>query len=128
MVMFHDAVNDVVISFITNNMELDPLVMANIYRNRWAIETFFKWIKGNLTIKSLWGYSENAVKIHLWVAICSYLLLAWVKAALESPLTITEVAKVVEGHILSKADLKTILDVPKPLTQNQDVKELELKF
>ncbi len=128
MVMFHDAVNDVVISFITNNMELGPLVIANIYRNRWAIETFFKWIKGNLTIKSLWGYSENAVKIHLWVAISSYLLLAWVKAALKSPLTITEVAKVVEGHVLSKADLKTILDVPEPLTQNQDVNELELKF
>ena len=58
----------------------------------------------------------------------SYLLLAWVKAALKSPLTITEVAKVVEGHVLSKADLKTILDVPEPLTQNQDVNELELKF
>lgn len=128
MVMFHDVVNDEVISFITNNMELGPLVIANIYRNRWAIETFFKWVKGNLTIKSLWGYSENAVKIHLWVAISSYLLLAWVKAALRSPLTITEVAKVIEAHILSKADLKTILDVPEPLTQNQDVNELELKF
>lgn len=103
MVMFHDIVNDEVISFITNNMELGPLVIANIYRNRWAIETF-RWIKGNLTIKSLWGYSENAVKIHLWVAISSYLLLAWVKATLRSPLTITAVAKVIEGHILSKTD------------------------
>lgn len=128
MVKFHDNENDEVISFITNNLELGPLVIANIYRNRWAIETFFKWIKGNLTIKSLWGYSENAVKIHLWVAISSYLLLAWVKAALRSPLTITEVAKVVEGHVLSKADLKAILDVPEPLTQNQNVNELELKF
>lgn len=71
MVKFHDNENDEVISFITNNLELGPLVIANIYRNRWAIETFFKWIKGNLTIKSLWGYSENAVKIHLWVAISS---------------------------------------------------------
>ena len=128
MVMFHDAVNDEVISFITNNMELGPLVIANIYRNRWVIETFFKWSKGNLTIKSLWGYSESAVKIHPWVAISYYLLLAWVKAALRSPLTITEVAKVIEGHILSKADLKTILDVLEPLTQNQDVNELEFKF
>lgn len=128
MVKFHDTENDEVISFITNNLELGPLVIANIYRNRWAIETFFKWIKGNLTIKSLWGYSENAVKIHLWVAISSYLLLAWVKAALRSPLTITEVAKVVEGHVLSKVDLKTILDVPDPLTLNQNVNELELKF
>ncbi|MBS7296931.1 MAG: transposase [Bacteroidales bacterium] len=52
-------------------------MIANIYRNRWQIETFFKWIKGNLTIKALWGYSGNAVKIHLWVAISTCLLLAW---------------------------------------------------
>lgn len=76
LVRFYDAEKDEVISFITNNMELGPLVIATIYLNRWQIETFFKWIKGNLTVKSLWGYSENAVKIHLWVAISAYLLLA----------------------------------------------------
>lgn len=72
-----------------------------------------------MTIKSLWGYSENAVKIHLWVAISSYLMLAWVKAELKSPLTITEISKVIEASILSKADIKELLDVPEPLTQNQ---------
>ena len=126
LVKYDDAENDEVISFITNNMELGPLVIANIYRNRWAIETFFKWIKGNLTIKSLWGYSENAVKIHLWTAIISYLLLAWVKAELKSPLNITEVSKVIEASILSKADIRELLDVPEPLTQNQNVNELLL--
>lgn len=128
LVKFYDAEKDEVISFITNNFELGPLVIANIYRNRWQIETFFKWIKGNLTVKSLWGYSENAVKIHLWVAISSYLLLAWVKAALKSPLTITEVSKVIEASILSKADIRALLDVPAPLTQNQNVNELLLNF
>ena len=53
LVKYYDAENDEVISFITNNMELGSLVIANIYRNRRAIETFFKWIKGNLTIKSI---------------------------------------------------------------------------
>ena len=128
LVKFYDAEKDEVISFITNNMELGPLVVANIYRNRWQIETFFKWIKGNLTVKSLWGYSENAVKIHLWVAISAYLLLAWVKAALKSPLTITEVSKVIEASILSKADIRELLDVPVPLTQNHNVNELLLNF
>ena len=128
LVKFYDAEKDEVISFITNNFELGPLVIANIYRNRWQIETFFKWIKGNLTVKSLWGYSENAVKIHLWVAISAYLLLAWVKAALKSPLTITEVSKVIEASILSKADIRELLDVPAPLTQNQNVNELLLNF
>ena len=81
-----------------------------------------------MTVKSLWGYSENAVKIHLWVAISAYLLLAWVKAALKSPLTITEVSKVIEASILSKADIRELLDVPAPLTQKQNVNELLLNF
>ena len=84
--------------------------------------------KRNLTIKALWGYSENAVKTHLWVAISSYLILAWMKAALKIPLTITEVSKVVEVSILSKADIRDLLDVPEPLTQNQNVNELLLNF
>ena len=126
-VKFYDAEKDEVYSFITNNFELGPLVIANIYRNRWQIETF-KWIKGNLIIKALWGYSENVVKTHLWVAISSYLLLAWVKAALKSPLTITEVSKVIEVSILSKTAIRELLDVPKPLTQNQNVNELLLYF
>jgi len=62
------------------------------------------------------------------VAICSYLLLAWVKAALKSPLTITEVSKVVEASLLTKRDLRELLDVPDSLTQNQNVNELELNF
>lgn len=128
LVKFYDAEKDETISFITNNLELEPLVIANIYRNRWQIETFFKWIKGNLTIKALWGYSENAVKTHLWVAISSYLILAWMKAALKIPLTITEVSKVVEVSILSKADIRDLLDVPEPLTQNQNVNELLLNL
>ena len=128
LVKFYDAENDEVISFITNNMELGSLVIANIYRNRWQIETFFKWIKGNLTVKLFWGYSENAVKIHLWVAISSYLLLAWIKAALKSPLTITEVSKVVEVSILSKVDIRELLDVQIPLTKNQNVNELVINF
>ena len=93
LIEFYDVEKDEVITFITNNFELGSLIIANIYRNRWQIETFFKWIKGNLTIKALRGYSENAVKIHLWVAISTYLLLAWVKAELKSPLTITEISK-----------------------------------
>ena len=81
-----------------------------------------------MTIKALWGYSENAVKIHLWVAISTYLLLAWIKAALKSPLTITEISKVLGTSLLMKIDIMELLNVPEPLTQNQNVNELKLDF
>lgn len=68
------------------------------------------------------------MKIHLWVAICTYLLLAWIKAALKSPLTITESSKVLGASLLMKIDIKELLNVPEPLTQNQNVNELKLDF
>lgn len=86
IVEYQDAESSEVITLITNNMNLAPLVIANIYRNRWQMETFFKWIKQNHTIKALMGYFKNAVQTPLWVAICAYLLLAWIKVDLKSPL------------------------------------------
>jgi len=64
MVEYYDKV-------LTNNFNVSALEVARLYRNRWQIEVFFKWIKQNLTIKKLWGHSENAVKIHIWTAICT---------------------------------------------------------
>jgi len=129
MVKYYDDENDEVITFITNNLELGSLVVANIYRNRWQIETFFKWIKQNLVIKSFWGYSENAVKTQLWIAIIAYLMLALIKAELKSPFTITEIATIVEVSILSKADLRELLSPQnEPSTENQNDKELLLNF
>jgi transposase len=104
-------------------VELSGLEIANIYRHRWDIESFFKIIKQNLTIKHLWGCSENAVKTHLWVAICSYLLLARIKAAYNSPYTITEIATLVRVSALEKKNLKELVTEPRPLIQNQNVKE-----
>lgn len=116
-----------VIDFISNNMEIDALDIANLYRNRWNIEVFNKWIKQNLVIKKLWGYSSNAVKTHLWVAICSYLLVALIKARLNSPYSITEVATLISVSALEKADLKELLTAPSDLLEsNQNVKEPEL--
>ena len=77
------------ISNLTNELEFNGLEIANIYRHRWDIESFFKLIKQNLTVKHLLGCSENAVKTHLWIAICSYLLLARIKAMYDSPYSIT---------------------------------------
>ena len=117
------------LSFITNvtdQLDLNGLEISNIYRHRWDIECFFKLIKQNLTIKHLWGCSVNAVRTHLWVAICSYLLLARVKAIYNSPYSITEIATLVRVSALAKKDLKELVTEPKPLIQNQNVNELTL--
>lgn len=115
------------ITFITNNMEFNPLEIANIYRHRWDIEVFFKWIKQNISIKSLWGYSENAVKTHLWVAISAYLILAKIKADTKSPYTITEVASLLRVSAFERTDLRELLTQPiNSNLSNQNVKELTL--
>ncbi len=115
------------ITFITNNLDFYPQEIANSYRHRWDIEVFFKWIKQNITIKSLWGYSENAVKTHLWVAITAYLLLAKIKIDTKSPHSITEVATLIRVSALEKRELRDLLTHPiDSILSNQNVKELTL--
>jgi hypothetical protein len=66
-------------SFLTNNFKLAASTIAAIYKSRWQVELFFKWIKQNLKIKSFLGTSQNAVMTQIWVAMCYFLLLAFVK-------------------------------------------------
>lgn len=124
MVNFYDADKEE-FKFITNNQDVSALEVTNIYKNRWKIEVFFKWIKQNLTIKSLWGNSENAVKLHLWTAICAYLLVARIKADYQSPYSITECHTLISVSALAKVDLREQL-MPESPSQNQNVKELDL--
>ena len=114
------------ISNMTDELELNGLEIANIYRHRWDVESFFKLIKQNLTVKHLLGCSENAVKTHLWIAICSYLLLARIKAVYNSPYSISEIRMMISVSALTKKDLKDFVTEPQPLTTNQDVNELTL--
>ena len=93
----------------------------------WDIEVFLKWIKQNITIKQLWGYSENVVKTHLWVAISAYLVLAKIKAEYNSLYSITEIATLIRVSAFEKTDLKALLTKPiETISQNQKFKELPL--
>jgi IS4 transposase len=78
LVNYYDSENDNLLVFLTNNFDVSALEVANLYKNRWQIEIFFKWLKQNLTVKKFWGYSENAVKTHLWMAVCTHLLVAYI--------------------------------------------------
>ena len=67
LVEYYDVDKDLNLVFLSNNFEVSALEIARLYKNRWQIEIFFKWIKQNLIIKKLWGHSQNAVKIHIWL-------------------------------------------------------------
>ena len=120
LVEFYDSENDVILVFLTNNLNVSALEVANLYRNRWQIEVFFKWIKQNLTIKTLWGHSENAVNIHVWVAICTYLIVAKIKHALKSNLTIYEILQILSISAFDKTSIRELLTESQT---NQNVKE-----
>lgn len=115
------------IVFITNNFDISTSEVACLYRYRWDIEVFFKWIKQNIVVKTLWGYSENAVRTHLWIAIIAYLLLAKIKADYKSPYSVTEVATLVRISALEKTSLRELVTKPRDsVNLNQSVKELTL--
>lgn len=129
LVEYSDIESGEKLLFITNMydcLELNGLEIAEIYRHKWDIESFFKLIKQNLTIKHMLGCSENAVNTHLWITIYAYLLLAKVKALYDSPYSITEIGTLIKVYALVKTDLKTLVTTPQPLIQNQDFKELTL--
>jgi len=120
IVEYYDDEKDVILVFLTNNIVVSALEIAHLYRNRWQIEVFFKWIKQNLTIKTLWGHSENAVNIHIWVAICTYLIVAYVKYTLKSNLSIYETMQILGISTFDKTPVKELLT---EIQVNQNFKE-----
>ena len=115
------------IVFISNNFDISPLEVANLYRHRWDIEIFFKWIKQNIVIKTMWGYSENAVRTHLWVAIIAYLLIAKIKKDYNSPYSITEVATLIRVSALERTPLRELITQPNiSVSLNHNLTELTL--
>lgn len=82
-VIFHDFEKNKNLEFMTNNFSLSAASIALLYKKRWQIEIFFKWIKQNLKIKKFYGYSQNAVETQIWIAIATYLLVAIAKKKLK---------------------------------------------
>lgn len=102
------------LTFLTNNFHWAPSTIAALYRSRWRVELFFKWIKQNLRIKSFYGTTENAVKTQIWIAVTMYVLVAIVKKTLQLPqslasilqvLSVTPFEKTPLGELLCKNDL-----------------------
>ena len=88
--------------FLTNQFTLPPLTIAELYRYRWRVEIFFKWIKQHLRIKSFYGTSENAVKTQIWIAISTYVLVAIMKKRLKIDLTLYTILQILSITLFEK--------------------------
>jgi hypothetical protein len=93
-IAFYDAENDRRFVFLTNNFTLPALTIARLYKCRWQIELFFKWIKQHLRIKAFYGTSDNAVKIQVWIAISVYVLVAIVRKELGIDRSLNEILQI----------------------------------
>jgi IS4 transposase len=96
-VSYRDPEDGKVLVFLTNNFDLPALAIAMLYKLRWRVELFFKWIKQNLRIKHFFGTSDNAVKTQVWIAVCVYVLVAIIRKELGLELSLSQMLQVVVG-------------------------------
>lgn len=106
-------------TYYTNNFFVKAKGIALLYKNRWAAETFFKWMKGHLRIKSFWGNTENAVRVQVYVAIITYCTVAIIERTFELNRSIYEVMRILGSSLLAKDNMKDLFQ-PVVVEQTQD--------
>ena len=109
LVRFYDAENKKRLTFLTNNFLLDALTIAKLYKCRWQVELFFKWIKQHLRIKAFFGTSENAVKTQIWIAISVYVLVAIIKKRLDLKPSLYTILQILSLTLFEKLPLSQAL-------------------
>lgn len=119
-VRYYDAEFDRTLVFLTNNFKLKAETVTQLYKHRWQIELFFKWIKQHLKVQSFCGYSENAVRTQIWIAISVYALVAIVKKRLNLKHSLYEILQYISLSPFEKMPLTEVFNA-----NQQDVKELE---
>lgn len=122
-IKYYDKELDREFVFITNNTNLSALEITLLYKNRWQVELFFKWIKQHLKVKSFWGTSINAVKIQVYCAIITYCLVALVAYKLKVNRPIYEILQILSFSLLDKSSVKEILSEH----DYKNIKELNYK-
>ena len=95
--------------FLTNNMEISALTVAELYHERWKVELFFKWVKQHLRIKAFYGTSANAVKTQVWIAVCVYLLVAIIKKKIKTELSLYTILQILSVSLFEKVSINQLL-------------------
>lgn len=123
-IAYFDAENEKRFVFLTNNFTLPALTIAQLYKCRWQVELFFKWIKQHLRIKAFYGYSPNAVKTQVWIAVSVYVLVAIVRKELHVDRSLSEILQILSLSLFEKTPLNQAFShehvtFPEPYCRNQ---------
>jgi len=110
-IRYFDAQKQKRLVFLTNNFNLPPLTIAELYRSRWQVELFFKWIKQHLRIKNFYGTSENALRTQIWIAISVYVLVAIVKKELHLPGSLYRMLQICSVTLFEKTPILQALSL-----------------
>jgi hypothetical protein len=126
-IKIRDANSGRSIVLLTNNFALPALTVGELYRCRWQVELFFKWIKQHLRIKAFFGTSENAVKTQIWIAVCVYVLVAIVRKRLHLDASLYELLQILSLTMFERTPLHQLLTLATPDTKHpHDVNQLNL--
>jgi len=106
---YKDPESGRVLVFLTNNFDLPAITIAQLYKCRWGVELFFKWIKQNLRIKHFFGTTENAVKTQVWIAICVYVLVAILRKELGLDLSLSQILQVLSVNVFEQVPLAELV-------------------
>jgi IS4 transposase len=112
--------------FLSNNFHLSAKTIADIYKTRWQVELFFKWIKQNLKIKSFIGTSKNAVMTQIWIALCVYLLLAFLKFQSKLDKSMQQILRLLQLNLFEKRGLMALLRGDPPDDKLPDINQMVL--
>jgi hypothetical protein len=108
-IKYYDAETKKYYIYLTNNFKVDAKIIADLYKQRWQIELFFKWIKQHLKIEVFWGYSQNAVKTQICIALCTFLLVAIMKKKLGIKRNLYEILQILSASQFEKISINTLL-------------------
>lgn len=128
-VRFVDPQTGKALAFLTNQFELDALTIAGIYRRRWAIELFFRWIKQHLRLRGFYSTSFNGVRVQIWSAISAYLLVAIAKHRLQLSHSLWEILQIVSIASMEQIPIHDLLTKLDTRTEPFDIcKQLEINY
>lgn len=123
LVTYRDEETGIIYQFVTNALEIPAQTVADLYKERWQIELFFKWIKQNLKVKSFLGTSMNAVKTQLWIALCAYLVLSFLKFQSKVGASLQRMLRILQLNLFEKRDLEELF---KPSRRKNTIRNNQL--